>query len=309
VASLLEVGTGFHPELSGRENVYMNGTILGMTKKHIDERFDRIVEFSGVERFIDTPIKRYSSGMKVRLAFSVAAHLEPEILIIDEVLAVGDAEFQRRCLGKMSEVARGGRTVLFVSHQMEAVQRLCTRCIWIDAGKVVADAAPEVVVPRYLGTQAEGISHRYRVPDPGPPGPVWLAEAVVAGADGREGQPVLYGEPVEIRMRWQCREGQPGAFYFVRVTDGQGRQLFTVNTRGRIEPVEGTMELRCRFDHSMFLPGTYSVTLGCFRSPNQFVHEAHHAIGIAVLEAAYPGVDSNVAVRSLFDPRPSWHVG
>ena len=134
VSSLLEVGTGFHPELTGRENIYMNGTILGMTKREIDRKFDEIVDFSGVERFLDTPIKRYSSGMNVRLAFAVAAHLDPEILIIDEVLAVGDAEFQKKCLGKMQDVASEGRTVLFVSHNMSAVTRLCTRGVVLSQG-------------------------------------------------------------------------------------------------------------------------------------------------------------------------------
>jgi lipopolysaccharide transport system ATP-binding protein len=137
--TLLEVGTGFHAELSGRENVYLNGAILGMKRSEIDRKFDEIVDFSGIEAFIDTPVKRYSSGMNTRLAFSVAAHLEPEILIIDEVLAVGDAEFQKKCLGKMDEVAKGGRTVLFVSHNMGAVEQLCTRAIWLDAGKLVLD--------------------------------------------------------------------------------------------------------------------------------------------------------------------------
>ena len=139
VASLLEVGTGFHPELTGRENIYLNGAILGMTKKEIDKKFDEIVDFAEIEKFIDTPVKRYSSGMYVRLAFAVAAHLEPEILIVDEVLAVGDAQFQKKCLGKMGEVAKGGRTVLFVSHNMAAIRNLCTRCIWIDYGKMVSD--------------------------------------------------------------------------------------------------------------------------------------------------------------------------
>jgi lipopolysaccharide transport system ATP-binding protein len=137
--TLLEVGTGFHAELSGRENVYLNGAILGMTRAEIDRKFDEIVDFSGIEAFIDTPVKRYSSGMHTRLAFSVAAHLEPEILIIDEVLAVGDAEFQKKCLGKMDEVAKGGRTVLFVSHNMSAVEQLCTRAVWLDSGKLVLD--------------------------------------------------------------------------------------------------------------------------------------------------------------------------
>jgi len=137
--TLLEVGTGFHAELSGRENVYLNGAILGMTRSEIDRKFDEIVDFSGIEAFIDTPVKRYSSGMHTRLAFSVAAHLEPEILIIDEVLAVGDAEFQKKCIGKMDQVAKGGRTVLFVSHNMSAVEQLCNRAVWLDSGKLVLD--------------------------------------------------------------------------------------------------------------------------------------------------------------------------
>lgn len=150
VSALLEVGTGFHPELSGRENVYMNGTILGMTKKEIDQKFDEIVAFSGVEQHIDTPVKFYSSGMKVRLGFSVAAHLEPEILIIDEVLAVGDFEFQKRCLGKMDDVAKSGRTVLFVSHDMAAVSNLCSRVILLDKGMVKKDCLPENTISEYL---------------------------------------------------------------------------------------------------------------------------------------------------------------
>src|SRR2546428_3843414 len=146
VASLLEVGTGFHPELTGRENVFLNGAILGMTKDEIRRKFDEIVAFSECEEFIDTPVKRYSSGMYVRLAFAIAAHLEPEILIVDEVLAVGDAQFQRKCLGKMGEVSRGGRTVLFVSHNMVAVQNLCRRVVWLDAGRLVAAGAPNNVL-------------------------------------------------------------------------------------------------------------------------------------------------------------------
>ncbi len=150
VASLLEVGTGFHPELSGKENVFLNGAILGMSKKEIRAKYDQIVEFSGVEKFLDTPVKHYSSGMYVRLAFAVAAHLEPEILIIDEVLAVGDMEFQQKCLGKMKEVAGGGRTVLFVSHNMSAIRDLCSRCILLESGQVAFEGSPEAAVERYL---------------------------------------------------------------------------------------------------------------------------------------------------------------
>ena len=150
VASLLEVGTGFHPELTGRENIYLNGVILGMTRAETRKKFDEIVEFSGVEKFLDTPVKRYSSGMYVRLAFAVAAHLEPEVLIVDEVLAVGDAEFQSKCLGKMGDVASSGRTVLFVSHNMQAVTRLCSRCVFLQNGQVKMDGHSSQVANAYL---------------------------------------------------------------------------------------------------------------------------------------------------------------
>jgi lipopolysaccharide transport system ATP-binding protein len=150
IASLLEVGTGFHPELTGRENIYLNGAILGMSRKEIDRKFDEIVDFAEVEKFIDTPVKRYSSGMYVRLAFAVAAHLEPEILVVDEVLAVGDAEFQKRCLGKMRDVAEGGRTVLFVSHNMSAVNQLCSKAILLRGGVMNAFGNTQNVVSEYL---------------------------------------------------------------------------------------------------------------------------------------------------------------
>jgi lipopolysaccharide transport system ATP-binding protein len=155
VGSLLEVGTGFHPELSGRENIFLNGAILGMKKSEILRKFDEIVAFAEIEKFLDTPVKRYSSGMYVRLAFAVAAHLEPEILLIDEVLAVGDLAFQRRCLGKVGEVARGGRTVLFVSHNMAAVENLCTRCLLINHGQLVVDGNASEVISAYIRCQEE----------------------------------------------------------------------------------------------------------------------------------------------------------
>ncbi|GIK10624.1 MAG: ABC transporter ATP-binding protein [Chloroflexota bacterium] len=167
VASLLEVGTGFHPELTGRENTYLNGAILGMSRREIDRKFDEIVDFAGVEKYIDTPVKRYSSGMYVRLAFAVAAHLDPEILVVDEVLAVGDAEFQKKCLGKMGEVAQGGRTVLFVSHNMAAIENLCGRTLLIHQGKIIKDAPTRIAIEHYLETildsAVEGISLADRI--------------------------------------------------------------------------------------------------------------------------------------------------
>jgi lipopolysaccharide transport system ATP-binding protein len=156
VGSLLEVGTGFHPELTGRENVYLSGAVLGMTKREIDRKFDEIVDFAGVAEFIDTPLKYYSTGMQMRLAFAVAAHLEPEILLVDEVLAVGDLEFQKKCLGKMEDVSRGGRTVLFVSHQMNQIRRLCERVIWLDAGSIVKIGTTAEVMSAYEAVMTSG---------------------------------------------------------------------------------------------------------------------------------------------------------
>src|SRR5580698_2349998 len=162
VGSLLEVGTGFHPELTGRENIYLSGAILGMRKREIDAKHDQIVDFAEVERFLDTPLKFYSTGMQMRLAFAVAAHLEPEILLVDEVLAVGDIEFQKKCLGKMSEVSRGGRTILFVSHQMGQILRLCERVFWIDGGQIREEGPTGGVIAAY-----EEASMRAAQGDPG----------------------------------------------------------------------------------------------------------------------------------------------
>jgi lipopolysaccharide transport system ATP-binding protein len=168
VGSLLEVGTGFHPELTGRENIYLNGSVLGMTRQEVRRKFDEIAAFAEVDAFLDTPVKRYSSGMYVRLAFAVAAHLEPEILIVDEVLAVGDARFQQKCLGKMGDVSKSGRTVLFVSHNMTAVSGLCTRALWLDAGQIEADGPVQETVARYLTAALESSLSR-RWPDESAP--------------------------------------------------------------------------------------------------------------------------------------------
>lgn len=164
IGSLLEVGTGFHPELTGRENIYLNGVIIGMRKSEIKKKFDEIVAFSEVEKFIDTPVKRYSSGMRVRLAFAVAAHLEPEILLVDEVLAVGDIAFQKKCLGKMGNVAKTGHTILFVSHNMGAIRNLCTRCLYLDNGRTINDGDTESIINEYLNNTVNETSNNISFP-------------------------------------------------------------------------------------------------------------------------------------------------
>ncbi|WP_166832028.1 ABC transporter ATP-binding protein [Thalassoroseus pseudoceratinae] len=233
VSSLLEVGTGFHPELTGRENVYMNGTILGMTKREIDRKFDEIVDFSGVEKFLDTPVKRYSSGMKVRLAFAVAAHLEPEILIIDEVLAVGDAEFQRKCLGKMQDVAGQGRTVLFVSHNMAAVRNLCSRAIRLCDGLLTFDGMPEEAIDQYLvsGTHSSG---KQDFSDPSlkrkGSGKVRFTSAEIQTFRGSHGTSLPMGEGFKVRMGVESTESVENTLIGIGLFDASGARVCGLNS-------------------------------------------------------------------------------
>jgi lipopolysaccharide transport system ATP-binding protein len=205
VSSLLEVGTGFHPELTGRENIYLNGTILGMRKKEIDRKFDEIIDFSGVEKFIDTPVKRYSSGMKVRVAFAVAAYLEPEILIIDEVLAVGDVRFQKKCLNKMQDVGQAGHTVLFVSHNMPAVTRLCNRTILLHEGSVLQDGPSREIVGVYLSSEMGTMAAReWNDPQKAPGGEIARLRAVrVRAEDGKVTESVDIRRPVRVEMEYE----------------------------------------------------------------------------------------------------------
>jgi lipopolysaccharide transport system ATP-binding protein len=209
VASLLEVGTGFHPELTGRENIFLNGAILGMSRREIKSRFDEIVDFSEVERFLDTPVKRYSSGMYVRLAFAVAAHLEPEILIIDEVLAVGDAEFQKKCVGKMENASsREGRTVLLVSHQLPLIQNLCTRCVLMDQGQIIADGPTEDVISTYIshGASLVKVALKEREDRSGK-GRVKVIGVSMRDADGCVIREAISGSEVCLSVEYFTRDG------------------------------------------------------------------------------------------------------
>ncbi len=227
IGSLLEVGTGFHPELTGRENVYMNGAILGMRKHEIDRKFDEIVAFAGVERFLGTPVKRYSSGMRVRLAFAVAAHLEPEILIVDEVLAVGDASFQRRSLSKMGDVARSGRTVLLVSHNLKAVRRLCSRSIWLAGGRVEADGPTDEVVTAYLHS-AHQLDALEKLPDlvgSLPQDPSFRLLEVGVRQNGLATSSPGSGEPIEIELVYDVLEFTRGLRVYFDLCDADHERL------------------------------------------------------------------------------------
>ena len=223
VTSLLEVGTGFHPELTGRENVYLNGAILGMSRIDINHRFEGIVSFAGVERFVDTPIKRYSSGMQLRLAFAVAAHLEPDIMVVDEVLAVGDAEFQAKCLGKMETVEQEGRTVVFVSHNLDAIIHLCPRAVWLEHGTLRAMGPTPEVVDAYLGSQMErSIEGRL---DLDREGPIALRTVVVADHLGRPSELLRRDLPFTIEIRFSVRSVAPGLDLSVQIFNMRGLEV------------------------------------------------------------------------------------
>jgi lipopolysaccharide transport system ATP-binding protein len=227
VSSLLEVGTGFHPELTGRENVFLNGALLGMSKSEVRAKFDEIVAFSEVEKFIDTPVKRYSSGMYLRLAFAVAAHLDPEILIVDEVLAVGDAPFQRKCLGKMEEAGKQGRTILFVSHNMGAVRRFCGRAVWLDEGRVRRTGTAADVADEYIQktVRAEGAEDIGKVLSALPPDPVFRLKGISVRQGGAPCASVVNGRPAEIAVRYAVRERTAGLRVFFDLCDDEGNIL------------------------------------------------------------------------------------
>jgi len=223
------VGTGFHPELTGHENIFMNGAILGMTKQEIKSKLDEIIDFSGVENFIDTPVKRYSSGMSVRLAFAVAAHLEPEILVIDEVLAVGDISFQRKCLGKMGEVARQGRTVLFVSHNLVSVQSLCTRAILLQNGQKYHEGDVSGIINHYLADSHVGGEGKYVGPKSSNGKSVWIASARVL-VNGKVAKHVLSGQNVQFVFDYYAvSEGLPFAM-FIGIYDNLGNKILHLGT-------------------------------------------------------------------------------
>jgi lipopolysaccharide transport system ATP-binding protein len=292
VSSLLEVGTGFHPELSGRENVYLNGTILGMSKGEIDGKFDQIVEFSGIAKFLDTPIKRYSSGMKVRLAFAVAAHLEPEVLIIDEVLAVGDLEFQKRCIGKMQEIAGVGRTVIFVSHDFPSVQSLCTKALIMNQGKASEKMSPDEAIREFSksfsGQSAGAVDLANLVIDRDNP---HFTKLKMLQNDEDASGPFFVGDRLKIRVEFES----PYPFtpvIEVAVTTTTGARLFAVsnqwcgseNESGQV----GHGGIECDFGSLPLMPGSYILQVALLNEYRAF-HVVREAFRLEIEPSDFLG--------------------
>jgi lipopolysaccharide transport system ATP-binding protein len=298
IGALLEVGTGFHPELTGRENIFLNGAILGMTRAEIKRKFDEIVAFAEVEKFLDTPVKRYSSGMYVRLAFAVAAHLDPEILLIDEVLAVGDAEFQKKCLAKMDDVvASEGRTVIFVSHNMDAVCHLCSRCILLRQGKIAKLGRTADVVATYLGGEQDQ-------------SPVIDFAAVdsdasfrFAGLFGPNGSPAASfstGEPVELKCSFHVRRDIEGLQPSFSVFNFKGDQIFYSSVSMANPPISveaaGDYHLTARIPGRLLLPGRYSITLALHTPKSKMYDLRRQALGfriVATMTDRYDGFSTD----------------
>ena len=274
VAAMLEVGTGFHSELTGRENVYLNAAILGMGRRDVQRRFDDIVAFAGFERFVDTPVKRYSSGMQLRLAFSVAAHLEPDILVVDEVLAVGDAEFQRRCLGRMAEAEREGRTIVFVSHDLEAMARLCPRAVWLDAGRVRDQGPTGAVVDAYLQDGLADAAPSLRPVDP--ERPVTLRSVLTCARDGRAAPVLRRDEPFAVELRLAVPRPVPGLDVAVFVETVRGTRVFdeALSDGHGTGSFAGAGEYRVRLDVPPVLnAGDYVVGVWAGTAYDDLLHE------------------------------------
>jgi len=301
IASLLEVGTGFHPELTGRENIYLNGAILGMTKQEVSRKLDEIVDFAGVARYIDTPVKRYSSGMKVRLGFAVAAHLEPEILVVDEVLAVGDAEFQKKCIGKMKDVSAQGRTVLFVSHNMRSIRNLCTRGILIKDGSIAYDGNVDHCISYYLEDNDETIPNEidYQIVDQ----PVKVASI-------RSTQRVF--QFIDDKIDFECllslKLDIPDIFLGIIIEDAKSNILMVSSTDElEQDPLRnlkrGDYCLCFGFDGSILKPGKYYVTFSLRSSGDVIYHKVDRAISFLIEDnKTFRGLKGRYRSKALVAP-------
>jgi lipopolysaccharide transport system ATP-binding protein len=315
VGSLLEVGTGFHPELTGRENTYLNGAILGMHRSEIDRKFDEIVDFSGVEKFIDTPVKRYSSGMYLRLAFAVAAHLEPEILVVDEVLAVGDAEFQRKCLGKMSDVAQEGRTVLFVSHNMSAILRLTEETIVLDRGQLVKRASTIEAVDYYMSSGFSEAGERTWTSDEWPQGPFRPLALRVRDPRGQIVDMVRSTESITLEIEYELCETMQGLRVGIYLMSMRGEHIFTSFDTDEANQFEkfgirqpGSYSSRCKIPADMLNEGRYvlGINASVFRVKRFFQDE--RALTFTVDAVGAPGKQWPETRMGLVRPRLEWEI-
>lgn len=296
VSSLLEVGTGFHPELTGRENIYLNGAVLGMTRAEIRRKFDEIVAFSEVERFLDTPVKRYSSGMYVRLAFAVAAHLDPEILVVDEVLSVGDFQFQKKCLGKMEEAGRAGRTVLFVSHNLPTVLRLCPRSLLLESGRLVATGESSRVIQTYLETKtfsSEGRDGLRDAPRLGGMGEQFrFTGCTVLNSRGQPTDRLLFGEPFTIRLDTRAFGAINGVSLAVGIdtyAEVRAATLLSEESGALFDYAAGQARaVSARPQHFILKPGKFFVTLGA-RRQSQGLDQLSQALSFEVDSVPWEG--------------------
>jgi lipopolysaccharide transport system ATP-binding protein len=299
VGSLLEVGTGFHPELTGRENVFLNGSILGMSRREIERKFDEIVAFAEVEKFLDTPVKRYSSGMYVRLAFAVAAHLEPEVLLVDEVLAVGDLAFQRKCLGKMGQVSRQGRTILFVSHNMTAVKTLCTRAVLFEDGRVAADGDVDGVVARYL-TGGLDTARSGAIPETAPrfsdlPGEASFRSVRLTDLTGRPVSQLYFGQPFRVHVCCDVFREIPDGHIEVSISTQDGIHV-TCSTSmdsgaGDRSFSPGRHEWTATFENLTLLPRQYTIDVGLHHRHGATADLVGRVLDFTVLRVAESGDD------------------
>ncbi len=299
VGSLLEVGTGFHPELTGRENIFLNGSILGMTRREVQRKFDDIVGFAEIDEFLDTPVKRYSSGMYTRLAFAVASHLEPEILLVDEVLAVGDAQFQQKCLGKMGQVSRSGRTVLFVSHTMSAVKALCTRAVLMEKGRLALDGDVDEVVNRYLSAGTD-MATTGVIPDDAPrysddPGEALFRSVKVTDLAGEPVTQLYFGQPFQVRFVCDVLKEIPDGLFEVSVSTRDGTHVSFASTLDggagwrRLAP--GRHELTATFEGLTLLPRQYTIDLGVHHQNGRTADYVQRVYDFTVLRVAEEGED------------------
>lgn len=305
IASLLEIGTGFHPELTGRENIYLNGAIMGMTKKEIDSKLDAIINFSGIEKYIDTPVKRYSSGMGVRLGFSVAAHLEPEILLIDEVLAVGDAEFQKKCLGKMEDIASEGRTVLFVSHRMTAVRSLCNRGILLDKGKLIFDGKINDTLNQYMSKTLENFTSNkdFNITQNN----ISLIKISISKTE------IISGDGFELEFRFEKNDNNNyrGDITF-HLTDEFGHLVFTGGTGNgntHISVSNGLIKVTCKIPENLMNEGTYTIHRLLFvRDRGTVVFEIRNCFSFRIIAKEKDFGWMGEREEGIVDPKLAWNI-